>query len=273
MKVLIDENLKGKELFKYLIENKTQLINEKKSVLKYTDAFSFKSFINTKDAANKADTGIAADATQVRVKVVANTALWCDSQMDVLLPDAAKRSIKERKNLIPHLHDHNHSVEAKIGEVANIYLEDMTLKDLSINKPGSTQVIIFETDVIKSYNDKVFNQYKLGKINQHSIGLQYVKIELAVNDEEYEKELDFWNKYIDKVINKELVEERGFFWVVSEFKLLENSCVLFGSNEITPTLDVKHSGPDTVEPSLAPIVEMFDVSKAIKETRFIKSIF
>ncbi len=90
-------------------------------------------------------------------------------------------------------------------------------------------------------------QYKEGRINQHSIGLQYLDLELAINDEESEKEFDFWNKYFDQIINKEKAEELGFFWVVKEIRLLENSAVLFGSNEITPTLD--NNVEKTIEPS------------------------
>jgi hypothetical protein len=266
-KVSIPEDLKGKELFAFLKANKQSLIAEKKSMLKHTEAFISTPSVGrmkvTKDgsivkvttaedgdsneAGADADTMIP-DAESVHVTVVANAANWCDSQMDVLIPDCWKASIKARKGMIPHLHDHIHQIEAKIGEVDKIYSKDMKLADLGLKQEGSTQVLIFETDVMKSYNEKVYNQYKLGKINQHSIGLQYVKISLCINDEESEKEFDFWNKYIDQVINRDVVEARGYFWVVSEIKLLENSCVLFGANELTPTLDVKvdtHSEPSS----------------------------
>jgi hypothetical protein len=247
-KLLALHNLKGDALFKFLRENKEALITEKKSVLKRTDSFVFSPSVArfkkdgtiVKDAVGDDDEEtMIPDSDKVHVTVVANAMNWCDSQMDVLINDSAKRSIKERKSMIPHLHDHIHEIAAKVGEVTNIYLQEMSLKDLGLNMTGSTQVIIFETDVMKSYNEKVYNQYKLGKINQHSIGLQYVKISLCINDEESEKEFDFWNKYYPLVINKDVVDERGYFWVVSEIKLIENSCVLFGSNELTPTLDVK----------------------------------
>lgn len=246
-KILIDENLKGKDLYKFLVEHKQALIAQKKSMIKRTDAVSASPFyLNVKDGvATKAAVGeIAEDATSVRVKVVANTAMWVDSQMDCLLPDSGKKSIKERKNLIPHLHDHIHELDAEVGDVKNIYYQDIPLSDLGINKQGTAQALIFETEIMKAYNERVFNKYKAGKVKQHSIGLQYVKIELAVNDEESEKEFDFWNKYYSLLLNPEVAEERGFFWVVSEYKLLENSAVLFGSNALTPTLEVK---TDTIE--------------------------
>lgn len=242
MKIQIDENLKGKELFKFLTENKKELIAQKRSMLKRTDpVYSSPVFFNVKgDTITKTAIGeIQPDATSLRVKVVANTALYFDSQKDVLLPDCWKKSIKDRKGLIPHLHDHKHELEAEVGDVHDIYSQEITLYDLGVNRAGSTQSLIFETDIRKSYNETVFNKYKAGKIKQHSIGLQYVKIELAINDEEYEKEMDFWNKYISLIINKEEAEEAGYFWVVPEIILLENSSVLFGSNRLTPTLEVK----------------------------------
>jgi hypothetical protein len=284
MRTLIPEHLNGKALFEFLTQNKASLINEKKSMLKRTEPVFHTPFINHfKQSANKADQAdtnvegeagsgngtMIPDSNVVKVKVVANTCNWCDSQMDVLIADCWKKSIRERKNMIPHLHDHNHTIESKVGEVTAIYSQEMLLTDLGLNLSGSAQALIFETDVMKSYNEKIFNQYKAGKINQHSIGLQYVKIEMAINDSDYEKEMDFWNKYYPLVINKDAVDARGYFWVVTEIKLLENSCVLFGSNEITPTLEVKQSAQGTETPPIETTAK-FDLLEAIQKTQFIK---
>lgn len=250
------DHLKGKDLFNFLIENKKALVNEKKSMpVKWADTFSYstKHQFKTKSGAVKditagEETEDPTDTEVIRVEVVANTCLWMDSQRDVLLIDSSKRSIKNNKDLMVHIRDHNYSVESKIGEVVDVQLRTMLWKDLNVDIPGSTQVIVFTTDVMKDYNVKVFNQYKAGKIKQHSIGLCYINIELAINDPDYEKEIDFWNKYIDLLGNKDEAIEYGYFWVVSEIKLLENSCVLFGSNVLTPVLTVggkDHSTQDT----------------------------
>lgn len=282
-KLLSLKDLSGKALFKFLKENKEALIAEKKSVIKHSDPFSCTPEIS-RIKVKKDGSIIKADATEdgdqdgdpdagtmlpdddsVHVTVVANTANWCDSQFDVLIPDCWKNTIKQRKGLISHLHDHIHQIEAKVGEVAKIYSKDMKLSDLGLNQTGSTQVLIFETDVMKSYNEKIFNQYKLKKINQHSIGLQYVKISLCINEEDSEKEYDFWNKYYPQVINKDVVDARGYFWVVTEIKLLENSCVLFGSNELTPTLDVKaDTGTQPLQSTEKDQPPPFDMLGAIK---------
>lgn len=282
-KLMALKDLSGKPLFKFLLENKDALIAEKKSVIKHSDPFSCMPDISRlkvkKDGAiikadstededqdGNADAGtMIPDDESVRATVVANTANWCDSQFDVLIPDCWKNTIKQRKGMINHLHDHIHQIEAKIGEVAKIYSKDMRLSDLGLNQTGSTQVLIFETDVMKSYNEKIFNQYRLKKINQHSIGLQYVKLSLCINDEDSEKEYDFWNKYYPQVINKDVVDVRGYFWVVTEIKLLENSCVLFGSNELTPTLDVKtDTGTQPLQSTDKDQPPPFDLFQAIK---------
>jgi hypothetical protein len=273
MKVIIDENLQGKELFKFLVENKSQLITQKKSMLKRTDAVSsVPAFFSIKnDVAVKTAIGeIPADATSVRVKIVGNTALWCDSQMDVLLPDCWTKSIKDRKGMIPHLHDHIHELDAEVGDVQSIYSQDVSLTELGLNKQGSTQSLIMESDVKQAYNPKVFNKYKTGRIKQHSIGLQYVKIGMAINDEDYVAEKELWDKYYPLVINQDAVNEKGFFFIVPEIKLLEVSAVLFGSNELTPTLDVNAKTDTPIEPQESTHDEPLQKSEAFSIEQLFK---
>ena len=142
---------------------------------------------------------------------------------------------------------------------------------MGVRKDGTTQCIVFTTEIKKAYNEKIFYFYKTGKINQHSIGLQYIKLLLCINDDSEEVEFANWNKYIDLVINKEYVESKGYFWAVPEIRLLENSCVLFGANELTPTLDVKmdtEDQPHTSTEDQPADEKTFDLSEAIKKTTF-----
>lgn len=277
MKVEIPAGLQGKELYNFLIANKQAIINEKKMMPKhfYCPTAPATYFTLAKEGTSKAATigEIPADTTVIRVKVAANTSMFCDSQMDVLNRDAGKKSFTERKGLIPHIHDHEWKIGSEVGDVQKIFYEDVSLSQLGLNQPGFAQALIFETDVRKDYNEMVFNKYKTGKIRQHSISIHYVKIELAINDSEYEKELDFWNKYIDQIINREYVQEKGYFWLVSEFKLLENSAVLLGANILSGTLEVSAkdtaSQPPTGTEDQPPLQPLFDVSAALKKTIFI----
>lgn len=227
-----------KELFSYLVENKADLITQKKSMPIVADVCKSACLpIKHEGIETKDNTPVEGNPDQITVRVVANTSNIVDSHLDMLLPDSAKKSIKERKSVIPHIHDHIHTTTAKLGKVNDITLENLSFKQLGLKGVGTAQAIVFETQLIKSYNEKVFNLYKDGEINQHSIGLQYVKLDLAVNDPDFKEEFALWEKHVNSVINKDAIEDSGFFFPVSEIKLIENSAVLFGSNPITPTLD------------------------------------
>ena len=100
----------------------------------------------------------------------------------------------------------------------------------------------------------MFNQYANGYVNQHSVGMQYVKIQLAINDPDY-PEFEIWKKYIGEVANIEKANEDGFFYVVLEAKVLEGSAVPLGSNHVTPTVSVetvKQVKEQTTEPVIEP---------------------
>lgn len=245
-KILIPDDLKGKALFKFLTENKSNLIAAKKASLKSTDTLICQPSILTvgKTAANKEAGNTADDLEEgvIKVKVVGNAAWWCDSQLDVLTDTCYDKSIKEKGILIPHIADHVHVSTNHVGDVKAVYTQKISLKDLGLAMNGSTTCFIMETNVREDYNEDTYKFYKNGKINQHSIGLIYVSIGMCINDKDYLPEFELWKKYYDKVINKDVIDQRGYFWIVPEIKIMENSCVLFGANELTPTIEVTDTG-------------------------------
>lgn len=245
MKIDIPVGLSGKELTTFLLANKSALIEQKKSMpVKFSDTLQHKpsvKYFSDKTGSLKDNSSNNEDPTnsdKIHVTAVANVFNYMDSQYDVLLPGCCKRTIKERAGKFQQLHDHIYKLEAKIGEVTNVYEQNITLSELGIDQSGFTIGLIFEFDCFKSYNEQIFNQYKAGKVDQYSIGLNYVSIDLAINDPDSPKEIDFWNKNIGNVINRDAAEEVGFFFVVSEIKLLENSAVLFGANDLTFTMAI-----------------------------------
>jgi hypothetical protein len=94
-------------------------------------------------------------------------------------------------------------------------------------------------------NPFMFDQYALGKVTNHSVGMLYVmgKIELAYYDEDSEKNMQYFERMKAQAINPDVADEYGFFWVVSEAVKREGSAVVFGSNPVTPTLSVKNYEP------------------------------
>lgn len=271
-KILIPEELKGKELTAFLTANKEVLVSQKKRYEKITDpvAGAVEFFVTREGGlAVKAAVGspeVPETAETLRAKFVGNTALWIDSQMDLLLPDCWKKSIMERQGKVPHLHDHVRELDAEVGIVKNFYSQEISLLELGISRTGVTQSLVFDSEVRKDYHPRTFEKYRTGRVNQHSIGLQYVRLELAINDEESEKEFDFWNKYYPLVINKDVADDSGFFWIVPEIKLIEVSAVLFGANELTPTLSVTGKAP-TEEVTLHQ-PSKFNLDEAIRNVKF-----
>lgn len=262
MRVIIPEFKNQKQLFAHLKTNRKQLIAQKCSMpIKSDDGdnepFVYGAISLKANDIKKIGTGatkkdgltieVKADLkkNEIEVDAITNMAGWCDSYMDVLIPDNWKRTISEKgasnKQLIYHLKNH--------GEAFNGYTTDSIIGgkvkmssrwiDLNIFNIESDikqgQALIGSSIVKKAYDKKCFELYSDDEIKQHSIGLRYLKIHLCMNstEEEHQYEKENWDKYYQFVINKDKVDGRGYFWAVTEIKLLEYSAVLYGANELT----------------------------------------
>jgi len=233
------------DFIKDLIANKSEYIEFKKAQFKSCDGAIM--IDNKLNPVNKAlSTSIKQDTDKVLKRtVIGNTYNWLDSHGDVHVKNTFKKSIEERQGKIWHLHDHIQQRDAQVGKANKVYEREVMWSDLGVDKKGVTTVVAMETDIIKDYNPMMFKQYQDGDVDQHSVGMYYVKVELAVNDSESEEEFKVWNEHINQIGNKELAEEKGFFWAVKEAKLIEISAVLEGSNSLTPTIEAKQD----IEPS------------------------
>lgn len=252
MRVKIPEFATQKELFAYLIANKESIIQEKKSLVIKSDVMSAGPITDAEDGIQVKAMGndtFAVKEGSLIVDVIANLSNYCDSYMDVMLPDSWAKSIKEKGANIPFLHDHRWDVMAKIAKTLAVYAMDVPTKDLGIKSDvKSAQALIFKGELREDINEKMYNFYRNGMVNQHSIGLQYVQIELAINDPDEKDAYKVWNKYFSGIINKEYVEKKGYFWAVKEAKIYENSAVLYGANEMTPTLSTEEKSLEASEP-------------------------
>lgn len=241
-----------KELFDYLVANKSDFEALKKSIVKTTDPVVH-DITSDKVGANKLITNFSQDDVEngiIKRTIIGNTYGWLDSHGDVHIPNCFAKSISENKNIF-HLHDHKYEVAAKVGTPIKIYEQNVTLEALGLNKVGYTQCLCMDSEIKKSYNEMIFDQYLTKQINQHSVGMIYVKLFMCINDPDYKEAYANWNTYKGYVINISDVEEKGYFWAVTEAKLKEISCVLMGSNELTPTVEEKKTEPseDTHTPS------------------------
>lgn len=256
--ITIPKNLSGPELLAFIAKHKSELINQKGAFPIHSDSYDYP-YTYSRLKKRTPVIGKAAGEQMVivddngtkQVTAIANAANWVDYQMDMLLPDCWKKTIKESgpagKNRIYHLKNHKQDTDGVVGKITDLYSQDYALTDLGINMAGATQCLVMESTAMEALSDKTFDLYANNIINQHSIGMQYVKLDLAINDPNYPVEFGIWNKYFAQVINKDVVSKSGYFWVVYEIKLLEVSAVLWGANELTPTMDVEDMLEDTEE--------------------------
>jgi len=236
-------NLKGKDLFEFLVKNEKTLIAQKKYDLKRADAFSFTGQVeDNRGHAVKANIGTLAGKTELNVTSVINTTNWYDSHGDVHIKGLWKKSLSEVKGLYL-LQEHSMSFKGIISDEVQAYTKSISWKSLGVDADGSTEALVFNSLVRQGRNGYMFEQYRDGFVKNHSVGMRYVKLDLALNDEDYPAYKELWDKYIDGIANRADVEEMGYFWPVTEAKVVEGSAVPIGSNVITPTQSVKNQPP------------------------------
>jgi hypothetical protein len=229
------------ELFKFLKDNLHDLKAQKKAEIKHADAICYHESTATKNAGvTKANVEFTPSGDEIKVKVVINTTNLMDSHNDVHFPNMWNKSLNENKDIM-HLQEHRMKFDHIISSGSNLkaYVKEFSFSELGFNYEGNTQALIFESTIKKERNSFMFDQYSKGYVTQHSVGMRYVKIVLCVNSEKeyYGAEKEAWDKYFPQVANKELAEKRGYFWAVTEAKVIEGSAVPLGSNHATPTLD------------------------------------
>lgn len=234
------------ELIKELVENKQLIIDAKKAEIKCSESVSLSV---VKSEAIKAE----GEGDSNKIYPVINTTNYMDSHGDVHAVGIWDKSLSEQSGNIHYVLDHELKVGSVVAYPSNVkpFVKTMLWSDLGVNLPGETQALIYEVTLTGDEPQAFKNALKHGDI-ENSVRMQYVKIELAVNDDDYEEEKKAWLQNIDKVSNRDKAEEVGYFWYVKEAKIVkEGSAVLFGSNDATPILrSIDKQEPTVVTPKL-----------------------
>lgn len=244
-------------MFTDLRANKEFIIAQKKMTTKEADAVVF--FAPVADEKNetiKAETDLS-KATLLKMSLAINTTNLMDSHSDVHMKGIWKKSVKEAKGLYL-LQEHQMKFDKIITNKVKASVKSMTWGELGYDYAGDTEVLTFDVEVDNKRNPFMFEQYGKGYVDNHSVGMRYVGLELAMNSDSKwdEEEKATWDKYIDQVANKEDAEAQGYFWAVTEAKVIEGSAVVKGSNSATPTMsmEIKEAGTatsETIEPAQA----------------------
>jgi hypothetical protein len=249
------------DLFAFLIEKKTDLMAQKMSTVKFADGVGVSLEVERGEVNKAAST--TTNENEIRVKAVINTTNLMDSHKDVHLPGIWTKSLKENKRIM-HIQEHQSNSFDKIissGSDLQASTKTMTWKSLGFDAKGNTQALVFDSTVKASRNKFMFDLYKDGHVDNHSVSMRYVKISMAINSEDdaYITEKAVWDKYYPEIANNKEADNTGYFWAVTEAKVIEGSAVPMGSNPITPTISIKN------EPSLD--TQQKEAAKALQENR------
>ena len=238
------------EAMKELIANKKLIIAAKKAAIKYADALPYYGTVaNEKNEVVKASSiPNIGEVNTIKVAAVSNACNYFDSHGDVSISGSWNRTAKNTKDGL-HLQEHQMRFDKLISDNVSFTVENKTWKELGYNYEGSTDCLVMYSQVEKETNPFMFDRYVKGKVKNHSSGLRYVNIEMAVNNnaEWAKEEKAVWDKYYPMIVNKEDVDQVGFFYPVLEQKIIENSAVLKGSNPATPTISVEPADSTSAE--------------------------
>lgn len=227
------------QLFDFLIKNEKELIAEKKYSIKEADAFSYtKDFSVEDENSYKAinNNPVNEDINVLKTKLVINTTNWLDSHGDVHIPGLWGKTLSEVKTVYL-LQEHQMKFDKIITSEVDAFVQNYTWKQLGLSINGKTEALIFDANIGKNRNEFMFKQYRDGYVLNHSVGMRYVKMYLCINDSGSGQYYENWQKYYKEIANNDKADEMGYFWAVTEAKLVEGSAVVMGSNTITPTLD------------------------------------
>lgn len=224
----------------WLIANKRSIIEQKKATMKMADAVFARMFLMDKDdTAIKAE-AVPKDTRSIKVVSIINTTKLFDSHGDVHIDGLWNKSIKENKqNYL--VKEHRFNFDGIISDDVKATVQDMAWKDLGFDYQGKTQALVYTSTIDDTDKTGMFERYKANKVPQHSVGMRYVKMALAVDNKKYPEEQKAWKDYYDMIANKAEVDEAGYFWAILEAKNIEGSAVLRGSNFATPTISVQES--------------------------------
>jgi hypothetical protein len=224
---------------RFIQKNINDLIKIKMAEYKTLSEPLLKSELFTKEF-----TPIIEDITSdiIEVKSVINTTNVIDSHLDLHMEKIWNKTVKDNP-FSHHLKQHESKFESVISKKAKSFNEKMNFNELGLNIDFKTVANINQFTLARDKMPFMFDAYKNGEVDQHSVGMLYVNLDIAYYDEESQKQMDFFDEMKALAVNPEVADDYGYFWVIYEAKKREGSAVVFGSNSITPTLYVKNYEP------------------------------
>lgn len=231
-------SLSRNEKIAWLKANKADQIAMKKATVKHCDA-TVLPFVDKNNSINKMlpERNLPLDTEDVIYRtLIANTYNYMDSHDDVHFNNLFKKSISETRKIF-FTHDHVPQLAAQVGKTLKAYEQDGRFIYFGYNSSKDTQALLIDVAIEREKNASIFGQYLKDEINQHSVEMYYVKVDLALDDKSDPNAYALYHSKLPLIGNSDEVEKQGYFFGVSEAKLSGFSCVKDGSNPITGVFD------------------------------------
>jgi len=253
-------------------KNRDLIIAQKTNAIKRADVvYNVAKENDDSNGVNKAGVDISIeDPSVLNAKLVINTTNVVDSHMDCHIPGIWKKSLSESKQLLllqEHEMEFDKIIADSLVDKLEASTESLLFKSLGFKYNGRTEALVFNVQIKKDINSYMFDLYRKGRVTQHSVGMRYIKIFLCIdsNEPNYSSEKANWDKYFPQVVNQELPIEKGFFWAVTEAKVIEGSAVVKGSNECTPVMEIEIEKTEAVNNTSNQITEPSNDTQNNKE--------
>lgn len=236
-KALNKEFSTKEELFKELKANESKIIAVKKAqVFKSAEKgqLSISGAYLKDEEVSKADI----NAEKGFVYPVINTTWYMDGHNDVHKSGLWKKTLKDNVGKIFYVSGHKFDVDNVITwpEDVEVFTKEISWKSVGKDFEGTTEALIFKIKEENIGKESAREAIKGRRKVQGSVSMMYVKIDMAINHEDKDYALNkvTWDANIEMIANKEKAIELGFFFLVSEAKIVrEGSMVLAGSNDAT----------------------------------------
>lgn len=226
------------DLFAELKKNETRLIDLKKSnVYKSHEKgqFSFLNLSKGLDSVKGLD-----NAKDGYIYPIISTTNYMDSHKDVHFNGSMNKTAKEQNGKVVYALDHDLKFNSIIAwqKDINMFITTIDWSMVGKNYLGQTEALVFEIAKDKITRKDVLDAIE-NKVSefQNSIRMVYHKLKLGINSnsKEYADNKAYFDANINKIVNKEVALEDGYFWGVEELGIYKEGSLVVagGSNDAT----------------------------------------
>lgn len=247
------------EAFKYLMANKSLIIESKKSEIYKSHDKGLSVISNQSAIAKIAESVKSFKMDDDYYYFVVNSSNILDSHTDMHVKGNWEKTVKEQQGKVYLVFDHQlkRSEIIAMKKDVEMFTAEIPFKLLGKNYEGDTYCLIYKVKKTSIINAEAKDWLEKGYEFEASVRMQYMDIDVAINSEnpDMAKEKLNFETYFSQIANKEDFEVIDYFWIIKQAKnVMESSLVMFGSNGVTgrinENLEPEKSTLEYIEPTV-----------------------